>query len=307
MTAEFLVQAIVPVTVIIMMTTVGLNLRLDAVRENFRRPRSLLICTLLQIVLLPIVVLILIAVLAPPPLIAIVMFVIAISPGGTLSNMYTHLAGGNLALSVMMTIITTLLVSMTAHVVAGVAVATGMLSFDGAGQLSPVAIASDLLRVSLLPICLGVLCAWRLPVLSARIRPAFNALCVVSLVTAVVCSAVVSWPVAQQAAVATLGYAAALVFVSLLLGTVVSAALPPDDRSACVIEFGVRNLPIALLLSSSVSASPEVVAFLLFCLIVSASVLLTFTVLRRSFVRRRVAWGVRHREAVLTKGIERTR
>jgi hypothetical protein len=101
------------------MTAVGLNLSPSALRETFRRPRSLVLATALQIVLLPAAVLAMIAVLRPDPVLALVLLAIAICPGGAMSNAFTHLVGGNLALSVMMTMVTTLLVSATAPVNCG--------------------------------------------------------------------------------------------------------------------------------------------------------------------------------------------
>ena len=249
MTVELLVGVIVPISVIIVMAAVGLNLRISDLRESLRQPRSLLICTMLQIVLLPVAALLLVALVAPPPFIGVVMFAIAISPGGALSNILTHLARGNLALSVIMTVATTLLVSVTAPVAAAFASSSGFSPLGGAEALSPGGIAIDLVRVALLPICFGVLLAWRLPAFVERIRPATDVICMLALMTVVACSAVVAWPVVHDAGGQYLGYAALLSLVSLLVGSAVASALPAEDRSACVIEFGVRNLPIALILA----------------------------------------------------------
>jgi hypothetical protein len=71
------------------------------------------------------------------------------------------------------------------------------------------------------------------------------------------------------------------------VGSVVAPALPAEDRSACVIEFGVRNLPIALILAGGASPSVEIVAFLLCYFFVSTTALLTLALLNRS-VRHRL-------------------
>jgi BASS family bile acid:Na+ symporter len=289
MSVALLVGVIVPVAVIIVMLAVGLNLRVAAVRESLRHPRSLVACTLLQIVLLPVATLLLIALVAPPPPMAIVMFALAISPGGGLSNVFTHLARGNLALSVMMTIATTLLVAATAPVAAGLASVSGLLPLGGVEALSPIGIAVDLLRAALLPIFLGILCAQFLPAFVERIRPAVDILCMVALVAVVTCSAIVAWPVVHRAGAEYLGYAALLSLVSLVVGSAVSSALPAEDRSACVIEFGIRNLPIALILAGGSGSSIEIVAFLLCYLFVNTTALLGLALLNRSVLRRRFA------------------
>jgi BASS family bile acid:Na+ symporter len=286
---ELLVHVIVPVAVIIVMLAVGLNLRIADVRDSLRYPRSLVICTILQIVLLPAVALLLIALAAPPPLMAIAMFAVAISPGGAMSNVLTHLARGNLALSVVMTIATTLLVSATAPLMAGLASVSGASLLGGAEALSPFGIAADLVRVALIPICLGVLAAHVLPAMVERIRPAADVLCTLAVLTVVACSAVVAWPVVQHQGIALLEHAALLSVASLLVGAAVAFALPGGDRSACVIEFGVRNLPIALVLTGSAGPSTETVAFMLCYFVFGLTAVLGLSFLNRSVLRRRFA------------------
>ncbi len=287
-TVGLLVGVIVPVAVIVMMTAVGLNLSLLSVSSVFRHPRSLVLMTLAQLVLLPVVALTLIALLAPPPLVALAVFAVAISPGGALSNGLTLLVGGNLALSVMMTIATTLLVALTAPAAAGLATASGLLALEGAHRLSAMTISYDLVRVALLPICLGLLCARFLPALAARIRPAFDKMCIAAVLTVIVCSAIVSMPVMKESMPGLLAHAAALSLALTTAGAVASAVLPRENRSASVIEFGVRNLPIALLLASGASPSPEIVAFLLCYLMVNTALLAGYIVLSRG-VRLRPA------------------
>jgi bile acid:Na+ symporter, BASS family len=291
MTLGMLVSVIVPVGVIVMMTAVGLNLSPSALRETFRRPRSLLLATVLQIVLLPLAVLAMIAVLRPDPLLALIFLAVAISPGGALSNVFTHLVGGNLALSVMMTMVTTLLVSATAPVTVAIASASGVLDAGGAATLDPVAVAYDLLRVALFPICVGVVLARLAPRLVAQSRAAVDVLCMIAVATVIVSSAIVSWPELQGAATAHLGHVAVLSLLSLSVGAAVGSLLPIADRSACVIEFAVRNLPVALLLASGSNPSAVTVAVLLCYFLFNTSILLTYAVIKRSVLRRRTAIG----------------
>jgi bile acid:Na+ symporter, BASS family len=292
MTAEMLSSVVVPICVILMMTAVGLNLSPAALRETFRRPRSLVLATALQIVLLPAAVLAMIAVLRPDPVLALVLLAIAICPGGAMSNAFTHLVGGNLALSVMMTTVTTLLVSVTAPATVAVVSATGFLDMGGTTALDPVSVASDLLRVTLLPICLGFIIARLAPRLVARSRGAVDLACMIAVAAVIVSSAIVSWPEMEEALTTQLVPVAALSVLSLAVGAAVSILLPVADRTACVIEFAVRNLPVALLLASGSNPSPTTVAVLLCYFLLNASILTTFAVVKRSVLSRRTAKSV---------------
>jgi BASS family bile acid:Na+ symporter len=292
MTAGLLGGVIVPIGVVILMTAVGLNLKLAAMRENLRHPRSLLIATLSQVVLLPLAALLLIKILAPPPVLSVAMFAVAISPGGALSKVFTHLARGNLALSVMMTVVTALAVSATAPVAVGVASAAGVSFVGAGGPLSAQAIAIDLVRACLLPICLGLLIARLFPAFVDRIRPGVDLLCVAVIVTVIVCSTIVAWPIVQESAARHFGYATALSLASIAAGACVAATLPAGDRSACTIEFGVRNLAIALLVAAGSNPSPEIVAFLLCYLVVNTLALLAVALLVGTWTRPRAASAV---------------
>jgi BASS family bile acid:Na+ symporter len=291
MNAALLVETVVPLAVVMAMLAVGLNLDVAALRGSLRKPRSLLLCTLLQIVLLPVAVLALIALISPPPLFSAVMFAVAISPGGTLSNAITHLVRGNLGLSVVMTIVTTLLVSVTAPAAVALATWTGGAGIAPLGNLSPAAIAFDLVMVTLLPICCGVVLGAVLPGPVARARRTVDLLCALAIVVVVASSAMVSWPVVRLNVVQYVLPAAALSLVLLAAGGVVALLLPSSDRSASVIEFGTRNLPVAIILSSGAGASDAIVAFLLCHFVVNCTLLLALTLARRRAGRRHAAPG----------------
>lgn len=288
MTVELLVYLIVPVNVAILMTAVGLNLRLESVHDVLKRPRSLFVTTVLQLILLPTAALILIWLLEPPALIALAIIAIAISPGGALSNAFTHLIGGNLALSVLMTTVTTLLVSASAPVVLEIALAFKLLDMDVAANLDPMSIAWDLTRFALLPIFAGIICSNLFPDVALRLGHAMDVLSVIAIGIVLAGCAIVSLPVIQQAAAFSLVYAVIFSLASLSIGAAVGRLLPCEDRSACFIEFGARNLSIALVLASGSTPSAENVAFLLGYFIVNTAILFALTL--RKKIPRIGAW-----------------
>lgn len=282
MTVGLLVHLIVPMTLAILMTAVGLNLRFASVRAVMQHPRSLILSTILQLILLPAAALIFIWLLDPPALIALVILAIAISPGGALSNSFTYLVGGNLALSVLMTAVTTMLVAASAPVVLEIALAFGLLDMEVAAKLDPQSIAWDLARFALLPICAGILCSHFLPALSLTLGRAMDVLSILAIAMVLAGCVMVSLPVIQQAAASTLIYAGTFSLASLTMGAAVARLLPGEDRSACFIEFGTRNLSIALVLSSGLTSSPEIIAFLLGYFFVNTAILFVLTLLKRN-------------------------
>jgi BASS family bile acid:Na+ symporter len=92
---------------------VALDLRLEQFAEVFRKPGALLAGMFSQLVLLPLFSLGLILLLQPPLSLATGMLLVAVCPGGNVSNYATHLSRSNTALSVTMTTLSTLLAALS--------------------------------------------------------------------------------------------------------------------------------------------------------------------------------------------------
>ena len=303
MSVEFLASGIVPVCVVIMMFGVGLNLTLASLGGILANPRSLLVATVLQIVLLPALAIFLIAVFTPAPVVALALVALAASSGGALSNVFTRLVGGNLALSVVMTTVTTLLLSATVPAVLAAALASGALAQGGTARLDPLQVGFDLMRLALLPIGLGLLIVHVFPRVAGGLRRAADALGVAAFVTVLISTTIVSLPALRQTASGPLLYAVLFSLGSLALGVAVSRILPPGDRSACFMEFGLRNLPVALFLAGSGAPSVELVALLFCYFLANTAVLLGLALLARSRPGR-VATSAARERAVSAEDVE---
>ena len=92
----------------LIMFGVALDLRIDDFRRILREPRAVLIGLTGQLVLLPALTFALIVLLEPQPSVGLGMLIVASCPGGNVSNVITHLGGGNTGVSITMTAITTL-------------------------------------------------------------------------------------------------------------------------------------------------------------------------------------------------------
>lgn len=91
----------------LIMFGVALDLRFEDFRRVARSPKGPLIGLGAQFVLFPAFSFLLTRVLDPWPSIALGMILVAACPGGNISNIVTHLAGGNTALSISMTAVST--------------------------------------------------------------------------------------------------------------------------------------------------------------------------------------------------------
>ena len=102
------------IAIAIIMFSLGLGLKVTDFTRIFTQPRDVLIGLMSQILILPLVAFILIY-LYPnlPPELAVGLMIIAAVPGGATSNMFTSLAKGDVALSISLTAITSLICIIT--------------------------------------------------------------------------------------------------------------------------------------------------------------------------------------------------
>lgn len=119
-------EIILPLALAFMMFTLGLGLGVSDFTRIATRPRDILIGLFLQIGLLPVVGLVLIAVWPLSPEIAIGVMLIAVAPGGVTSNYLTALARGDIALSVSMTAVASILSVLTIPLILSYVLADGL-------------------------------------------------------------------------------------------------------------------------------------------------------------------------------------
>ncbi len=101
--------SIAPFCLAIIMFGLGLGLTTSDFTRVLRNPKDFTVGFLCQVVLLPIVAFILIKIITLPPEIALGVMVIAAAPGGVTSNILTKFAKGDVALSVTLTAVVSLL------------------------------------------------------------------------------------------------------------------------------------------------------------------------------------------------------
>ncbi|OGR28524.1 MAG: symporter [Desulfobacterales bacterium RIFOXYA12_FULL_46_15] len=91
----------------LMMLGVALELKKEDFMRIVKSPKAPLIGLMAQFVLLPAFTFLLVLIIKPHPSIALGMILVAACPGGNLSNLMTYLSNGNIALSISMTAVST--------------------------------------------------------------------------------------------------------------------------------------------------------------------------------------------------------
>lgn len=244
-TFTWIVPYIVPLLGLIMFG-MGLTLSKEDFREVSRRPGDVAIGVAGQFIIMPGLAWILTQTLALPPEVAVGVILVGCCPGGTASNVMTFLARGDVALSVAITSVTTLMAP----------IVTPALIYLLASQWIDVSAAAmfwSIVQVVVLPIALGVAVQY---LLKEKVKFAVSALPLVSVVAIVaIVAAVVG---ANQARIATSGLMIFAVVVlhnglGLLLGYGLAKAfgLSLPKRKALSIEVGMQNSGLGVALATA--------------------------------------------------------
>ena len=104
-----IVTTIAPIALALIMLGLGLGLSFDDFSRVIKSPKNFFVGSLCQLILLPIIAFIIIKIYNPPIELALGVMIIAAAPGGVTSNVLTKFANGDVALSISLTAIISLI------------------------------------------------------------------------------------------------------------------------------------------------------------------------------------------------------
>ena len=145
-----------PLALAFIMFSLGMGLKGEDFSRILKQPRDFFVGALSQIILLPIIAFILVKFWPLAPELAIGVMIIAAAPGGVTSNLLTSFAKGDVALSVSLTAIISLLCVITIPLV--VLNSISLLSDINIGQnISLISISLNMFAIVTVPVILGML------------------------------------------------------------------------------------------------------------------------------------------------------
>jgi BASS family bile acid:Na+ symporter len=274
---QFLVDYAVPANLLILMFIAGTEITVADFRTLRRDPSPVLIGAIGQLALLPFIALAIVNAFALHPTIVSGLLILSVCPGGGISNTYSYLARCNVLLSAMIATIGTLVSLVTIPLWLRV-----LPSMPGAHELHAVpasTIILQLLAFMVLPLGLGILARYRTGLLIERIAPSLRTIST-ALILVILMAALAT--VGQDLATfaAEIATTATLFIISaMLLGALLGFRLNHRDAPVLVIESGVRNIAVALILSGAILTGRDFALFASFLtgyFVIEILIMLTF-------------------------------
>lgn len=151
-----IVTTIAPIALALIMLALGLGLSLENFANVIKQPKDFLVGLICQLILLPIIAFILIKIFNTSPELAIGVMIIAAAPGGVTSNVLTKFANGDVALSISLTAIISLVSIITVPFIVFKSADLLNINYQSA-EISMVGISMKMFLVVTFPVFIGML------------------------------------------------------------------------------------------------------------------------------------------------------
>lgn len=274
MEQTFLAKVVLPIALFVIMLGMGLSLVPDDFRRVFRFPKAVLVGVGAQILLLPLIGFAVVKLFSfGQPELAVGLIVLTLCPGGTTSNMLTYLGKGDVALSITLTAVVSLVTPFTIPI--GTALAMNELMGSSKAIALPIgSTIAVLIAITVLPVVVGMAIHRKWPALSQRADRPVKVLSIVFLFLIIAglirenSDNLGAWFADVGAATLALNVCAmGLAFLVAKL-----ARLGKSQQVTIAIEVGIQNGTTALLVTGTLLASaPMTIAPAIYSLIMFAT------------------------------------
>lgn len=246
---DILVNVVLPLSLAVIMLSLGIGLTPTDFRRVAERGWVFGIGAACQLVLLPVVAYIIVIGFGLTGAIAAGVMLLAFCPGGVTSNVVTRLAKGDVALSVSLTALISLLSIVTVPFLVGWSVVHFM--GEDAPEVSVVSLAIAMFLLTALPVSIGMIIRHFVPAFANKVEPKLVTLASILFGLIILAAIASNWDL-FVANFASLGPALAVLnIVTMLAGLGVGTMLGMtwSERKTISIEVGVQNGTLGITLA----------------------------------------------------------
>lgn len=240
---------ILPLLLALIMFGMGLSLQISDFVRLAKMPKAIFVGLFGQMLLLPALAFAVAVYFKVDEEVAIGLMILAACPGGTSSNLFTHIARANLALSISLTAINTIICVITTPLI--ISFAIDYFSTGEPAQFSLIGTSLGLIFITLVPVSIGMLVRAKYVSLAAKLEPIFrhaSILFMVLIIGKIIYDEsdliIEAWPDMYILTVGLNLFASALgIFLAKLF------MLNEQDGVTLGIEIGTQNGTLAILIA----------------------------------------------------------
>ncbi|MCB1735774.1 MAG: bile acid:sodium symporter family protein [Gammaproteobacteria bacterium] len=260
----------------LVMFGMGMTLTVANFADVLKRPRLIALGIAMQFAIMPLLAWLLSTVFTLSPVWLIGMILVGASPGGTASNVICYLVRGDVALSITLTTLSTLLAVFLTPLITWGLIGTRI-------PVDPIAMMFSIAKIVLLPVAAGVLINRFWHTRLARVRHIFPTLSMAAIVTIIAIVVALSHPQLAHIGVGLIVAVALHNLLGLMFGYLIPRTLGIDARLSrtLAIEVGMQNSGLAVALASKFFSPASALPGVLFSIWHNVSGMVIATAIRR--------------------------
>ncbi len=246
---DILVNVVLPLSLAIIMLSLGVGLTLADFKRVAERKWVFAVGAVCQVIFIPVVAYLVVLLFGLTGAVAAGVMLLAFCPGGVTTNVVSRLAGGDVALSVSLTAIVSLLSIVTVPVLVGWTVVHFM--GDTAPEISVTALAITMFLITAVPVSLGMLIRGLAPGFAVWIEPVLIRLASVLFVIIVLAAIASNWDLLISE-IGNLGPALLTLNLVTMVGGLLIAGtcgFTWAERKTISIEVGIQNGTLGITLA----------------------------------------------------------
>ena len=249
MTESYLTQYIAPLVLAFIMFGMGLSLTRNDFQQLWRAPLPIVVGLFGQMMLLPALAYALAIMFDLAPNLAIGIMILAACPGGTSSNIISQLARANLALSVSLTAISSLICVLTTPLIIQFAIM--QFGQQEEQSFSLLTTTLGLIFITLIPVIIGIIIRHYFAEKALRCEPFFRHLASAFLLLMIVAIVIQERDTLTSSFAAVFSSALTLNLLAIMTGIGLGLLFKftPRDSITLGIEVGVQNSAMAILIA----------------------------------------------------------
>ena len=258
MESNFLSAVFLPLALFFIMMGMGLGLKIVDFKRVLVEPKGVILGLVAQLIVLPLVGFVLASIFPLTPELAVGVIILAACPGGATSNVISYLVRGNVALSITLTAISSLVTIISIPLVINL----GMQMFMGADttlQLPILTIITQIAVITLLPISLGMFINKSQPRLAAKLEN------IVKWLSLFFLGLIIFGLLLKERAnllpffLQVGGVTLSLNLITMFLGYAIATFAKLDDKSrkTITVEVGIQNGTLAITIASTLLNTPS--------------------------------------------------
>jgi len=245
------------IALMLIMVTMGFTLKIADFKRLLLAPKPIIIGLVAQLIFLPAMAFTLVSIFQPPLPITMGIIILACCPSGATSNFFTHLAGGNVAVSVSLTSISGVIVIFTIPLLVNLAIAL----FGEPGPKVFLPVVGSMVRIFMLilaPVMVGMAFRNWKPDFAEAIEPFATK---VSFAVIILLMLAVLWhlkPILGDI-IASAGWITLALNISMMtLGFVLALIFKLEERDArsICVEVGVQNYLLSVIIAIGLLQNP---------------------------------------------------